>query len=317
MSFDFTGDGTFYGGAGNGGACSSSYVPEGFTTVAMNNPQYNDGLSCGSCLEGILHLETGDRNFKAIVDNLCNECLLGSLDFGENNDGRWKVEWSFIQCPNVPLIITTQGSNSNYGKIKIEGSGPIISVNVNDIPTSLTNDGYWVVNDSSGNLGCGPKLIIIFQDNTKTEICISGTLFGNICSTGLSCIENNNTPVQILNTPTQIPNTPTQTLNTLTQTLNTPTQTLNTPTQIPNTPTQICSEEWEQCNGKNYTGPKCCKSIYNCIFLNDWYSQCQFIDIGNCQKRWEQCGGYTWKGETCCNNGLFCVFINEWYSHCL
>jgi hypothetical protein len=303
-SFDFTGDGTFYGGAGKGGSCTSSYIPNGFTTVAINKPQYRNGLGCGSCLEGVLHLETEDRNFKAIIDNLCNECAFGSLDFGEIGDGRWSVEWSFISCPSVPLIITTQGSNSFFGKIKIEGGGPINSVSVNDLIASSTNDAYWEVNDLTGSLGCGPKLHIFFENNNIVDMCIDGSLFDSSCSGNVKCdnliilptIASINTP-EISNIP-EITNTPEANTNTLTN-------------------LEECIDEWKQCDGINYIGKKCCKLNFTCIFINEWYSQCQLIDTGNCQKKWDQCGGKFWSGLICCNIGSTCVFINDWYSQCL
>ena len=121
VAYEFSSDLTFYGGAGSGGSCSSSYVPEGFTTVAMNSDQYDDGLVCGSCLKGVYHPPGGSVYFDAIVDNKCPECVFGDLDLGEVGDGRWDVEWSFAECPKIGnLIVTTQGSNAFYGKIKFE-----------------------------------------------------------------------------------------------------------------------------------------------------------------------------------------------------
>ncbi|CAG7846198.1 Endo-1,4-beta-xylanase C Short=Xylanase C; AltName: Full=1,4-beta-D-xylan xylanohydrolase C; Flags: Precursor [Serendipita indica DSM 11827] len=33
--------------------------------------------------------------------------------------------------------------------------------------------------------------------------------------------------------------------------------------------------EWGQCNGIGYTGSKTCDSGLTCVYINDWYSQCQ------------------------------------------
>jgi hypothetical protein len=46
----YSGDLTFYGGAGSGGACTQTLVPPGFKTVAMNAAQYDGGGACGMCI---------------------------------------------------------------------------------------------------------------------------------------------------------------------------------------------------------------------------------------------------------------------------
>ena len=101
----FSGDLTFYGGAGQGGACSSSYVPDGYTTVAMNNPQYSNGGVCGACVKACYQADGGNRCFNAIVDNLCPECASGSLDLGEGGDGRWPVQWRYVVIDSATVLL--------------------------------------------------------------------------------------------------------------------------------------------------------------------------------------------------------------------
>lgn len=69
--FQFSGDLTYYGGAGTGGSCTSGYVPPGYTTVAMNNVQYSNGRVCGMCVNACYTDNSGERCFNAIVDNRC------------------------------------------------------------------------------------------------------------------------------------------------------------------------------------------------------------------------------------------------------
>ncbi|ORX42313.1 hypothetical protein BCR36DRAFT_407102 [Piromyces finnis] len=38
--------------------------------------------------------------------------------------------------------------------------------------------------------------------------------------------------------------------------------------------TEECANHWEQCGGKNWTGPTCCKTGYVCHEYNEWYYQC-------------------------------------------
>ena len=295
-SYEFTGDLTFYGGAGTGGACSSSYVPHGHTTVAINNDQFDNGLACGSCLEGVYHIGDESIYIKAIVDNLCPECVYGDLDLGEVGDGRWDLEWSLIQCPPIDeLIVTTQGSNSYYGKIKVEGGGAVDSLIVNDQQTTPTPDGYWVVEDPTGSLGCGPKLDISLASGKTNTVCADSKLFGGSCSGHQSCNQ------------TKKPQKP---------------QEPQEPQEQKKPEMEIlpdeCVEEFGQCGGKDYTGPARCKESCTCVFINDYYSQCIHTENSNekCQSRWKQCDGIGFK-KTCCKQGSECTFKNKWYSQCL
>lgn len=68
--FQFSGDATYYGGAGKGGACSSTDVPPGFKTVALNSRQYS-GSWCGTCVAACFDDNNGRQCFNAIIDNMC------------------------------------------------------------------------------------------------------------------------------------------------------------------------------------------------------------------------------------------------------
>jgi hypothetical protein len=104
----FDGDGTFYGdgGAGDRGACM---LQRGFngvsTTVAMNKQQYDGGKVCGKCVlisgKGVGSGQTPIIGpILATIDNECPECNFGDVDLGLGGDGRWKITWDFIDCPN-------------------------------------------------------------------------------------------------------------------------------------------------------------------------------------------------------------------------
>lgn len=102
----FEGDGTFYGAGGHGaeGACMLTPGFNGVsTTVAINQNQWEGGMSCGKCVRiypttrgiGITPI---DNEIFATIDNLCPECLYGDIDIGLNGDGRWNIEWEFVPC---------------------------------------------------------------------------------------------------------------------------------------------------------------------------------------------------------------------------
>lgn len=413
-AYEFVGDLTFYGGAGVGGSCTSSYVPEGYTTVAMNSDQYDNGLVCGSCLEGVYHVGGESIYFSAIADNLCPECVYGDLDLGEIGDGRWDLEWSFVACPKTELVVTTQGSNSFYAKIKIEGGGAVDSVTVNGAQASPTPDGYWVVEDGSGSLGCGPTIDVVLDDGTKKTMCADGALFGGDCS-GIPCEagdveetmgdpleepEVDEEPVVDIQPKEEVE--PKEEVNKEEEVNHeeevneeeedkeeegtkeevnkkkkpTEEEEVNEkegskeevneeeepkedeevneeeeinekeepkeevepkeeekvepkvepkveeevkPKEEPKVNEERCAPMYRQCGGSDHEGPVCCEDPYTCVVVNEWYSQCRYIehDGEKCQSQWKQCGGFGWSGETCCKRGFKCTYKNDWYSHCI
>lgn len=94
-----------------------------------------------------------------------------------------------------------------------------------------------------------------------------------------------------------------------------------------------CAVAYEKCDGKHGDGSawgtqagdkECCITGFECIYHNDWYSQCQPI-VPCTNPRWGQCGGYDsddnpWLDDTdnsaCCPGGFECEVVNTWYSQC-
>ena len=156
----WSGELTYYDKNGAIGQCTQTWVPPGFTTVALNAPQFTDSSWCGTCVRACfddLGLRQGERCFDAIIDNVCPECATGDLDLAESGDGRWPVEWTPIKCPerDVPLG-TTQGSNPYYAKMKFEG-GPssvggvgCFDIDFNFWPADPTPDGFWEIDPVGG-----------------------------------------------------------------------------------------------------------------------------------------------------------------------
>lgn len=95
------------------------------------------------------------------------------------------------------------------------------------------------------------------------------------------------------------------------------------------TTTKKCREAYQQCGGNGYTGETCCIYGWECVFLNDFYSQCNVssqptttlpldCDAPGTEfaQLYRQCGGRNWKGPRCCEAGSICVFDNDYYSGC-
>lgn len=161
--------------SGVGGHCTQTYLPEGYTTVALNAPQYAQGRGCHMCLHACfdnLELGQGERCFDAIVDNECPECHEGDLDLGESGSGRWPVEWDIIPCPEAPdgLMMSTAGSNPWFAKVKAQG-GPssVDSMTCNGLPGTPTSDAFFVFQSSNGGFACGMDCVVTFNNGFGTD----------------------------------------------------------------------------------------------------------------------------------------------------
>lgn len=114
IAHSFDGRGTFYGdgGAGEKGACM---LKKGFNgvaiTAAMNREQFLGGHVCGKCINITGKGEGSGMTpiigpILATIDNECPECVFGDVDLGLGGDGRWKINWDFIECPRRSLRTT-------------------------------------------------------------------------------------------------------------------------------------------------------------------------------------------------------------------
>lgn len=72
-----------------------------------------------------------------------------------------------------------------------------------------------------------------------------------------------------------------------------------------------CAVEYQQCGGKSYDGPRCCKRGLTCTRVDDDRFEC----LG-CARQWEQCGGRLYDGPKCCAGGNSCVYFDAYYSQC-
>jgi len=97
---------TFYGAGGNGGA-GACMLQRGFNgvglTVAINGPMWDNAQNCGKCIKltgtgyGIGTTPVIGPIY-ATIDNVCPECSYGDIDLGLDGDGRWKMNWDFVDC---------------------------------------------------------------------------------------------------------------------------------------------------------------------------------------------------------------------------
>lgn len=86
---------------------------------------------------------TGD--FKGFIMDKCSECATSDLDFSKSGDGRWDIEWEFVECPyeEEPYFVF-EGSNNFYWKISPRAFlVPVTNLYVNGVEFERTDDNYF------------------------------------------------------------------------------------------------------------------------------------------------------------------------------
>lgn len=114
---NFEGDGTYYGDNGWAGYCAGNmpnagkaWPPASYgTRVALNSPQFGPHGTVAPCGRKLMFRGTGSGSGgnpistswqPGIVTNLCPECKYGDLDLGVAGDGRWGIEWYWLDDGN-------------------------------------------------------------------------------------------------------------------------------------------------------------------------------------------------------------------------
>lgn len=153
---DFSGEGTYYGDVspGDGNCAIEDPIPSmynGMIPMAVSlYDMYENSAVCGACVEGY---GTGrgsgadpiEGPFKGFISDSCGGCAKGDLDFAMVGDGRWNIEWKFVECPSGgnPSFIF-EGSNDWYWKIQPrETKSPVIKLLVNDEEATMTQDNFF------------------------------------------------------------------------------------------------------------------------------------------------------------------------------
>lgn len=108
VNAEYSGDITSYGASMENQFCGfkkNSWNYNGMMTAAINAPMMDNSLSCGLCAS----VKYKEKTVNVLLDNLCPECKFGDLDLsneawkeltGNNNYGREKATWEFVDCGN-------------------------------------------------------------------------------------------------------------------------------------------------------------------------------------------------------------------------
>lgn len=85
------------------------------------------------------------------MSDKCPECAESDLDFAQSGDGRWEIEWHFVECAGggEPFFVF-EGSNNFYWKIQPRGtSTPVERLTVNGFDAVRTDDNFFEIQPSS------------------------------------------------------------------------------------------------------------------------------------------------------------------------
>jgi expansin len=159
----YTGDGTFYGYS-EGGNCSFPNPSTPIYTGAMNEIQYDNALTCGSCIA-----VTGERGTLIIsIEDRCPECKFGDIDLSTQAfamiadpiKGRVPISWKIVACPfnNGVKFRFKEGSSQYWTAVQIKNHRyPIAKleyiVNASYVNMPRENYNYFLV---AAGMGLGP-----------------------------------------------------------------------------------------------------------------------------------------------------------------
>lgn len=89
----------------------------------------------------------------------CPECKEGDLDFSMSGDGRWDVEWKFVECPGEDLSFVSPSANPWYMKVQPRGTKtPVESVTIDGQTAKRTQDNHFVVHNSGSAWSGTPSI---------------------------------------------------------------------------------------------------------------------------------------------------------------
>lgn len=339
---NYTGDGTYYGQHGGAGHCSMQFTDSAqlpWTTgvsyfVALNRPQYNDSLPCGTCVAlrgtgpGIGTLPVPETVAYALVADECPECQTGDLDIATAGDGRWTIQWHAVPCDVGATSFQYSFQNSNPWFVKlgitntrVPPASVELSVNGQYAAMQRTIDNYFVL--SSGTPVAFPasvRVTSIMGDMVEDTIGaataepVQGTAQFPVRE-GLSTAPNSSLAPALPPVASQ-PSLPTAEASQSVEAqasspLVSPQEAFSPHASPQETPPSFSPVQMASPSQIPHAGPTpsgaCNRSV-------DVYQACggggdRCADTG-------QCYDAQWVG-TCCPSGTACTRLSEWYRQCL
>lgn len=83
--------------------------------------------------------------------------------------------------------------------------------------------------------------------------------------------------------------------------------------QTPQTPTVEVCANYGQCGGQGWTGCTTCAASYLCVYLSDFFSQCEpvAVDSSGCLGEFAVCSTSDGRWQNCCQTGLTCTRVDN------
>ena len=300
------------GSAGNENGpsgCISTANDASFTDVNQVPFAVDDNTAMG-------FVATSPLNGKSEMD-LCCSCLLLTFTDGAAKDKTMTVQITNtgvdlqasghidIAMPGGGAGIYKDGCPNQYGNNYDFGAqyGGVSDRNAcNNLPDEQQDGCYWRFDwfNNADNPSVSYKSVECPEALTNISKCIRSDA-GNAASQPTPSPATDDKPTTPSPTTSKInkPTTPSPATN-------------DKPTN------NDCQKEWMQCGGINYNGNDCCDQSLQCVYDNDYWSSCQYVNKNDCtNSRYQQCGGKNYEGLTCCPSEYTCTELNEYYSQCI
>lgn len=88
-----------------------------------------------------------------------------------SGDGRWDVEWKFVECPGEDLSFVSPSASAWYMKVQPRGTKtPVKTMKIAGKTAARTDDNHFVVQNNSGKGWSGKPTIEIktVADDSET-----------------------------------------------------------------------------------------------------------------------------------------------------
>jgi expansin (peptidoglycan-binding protein) len=119
------GEATYYDFADGSGNCGFDATPDDLMVGAMNNSDYAESATCGSCVR----IDGPDGSVDIRIVDRCPECPQGDIDLSPEafariaaiEAGRVPISWEYISCPvQGPVVYHFKdGSNAWWTAVQI------------------------------------------------------------------------------------------------------------------------------------------------------------------------------------------------------
>lgn len=100
----------------------------------------------------------------------CPECVEGDLDFAMRGDGRWFIDWKFVECPGQKLSFVSPSANPYYWKLQPRGTKtPVETLTIDGQRAERSDNDNFFVRTNSGSQWNGAQTVVTTTVAGETE----------------------------------------------------------------------------------------------------------------------------------------------------